>query len=422
MVSSRPRRHGFTLVELLVVIAIIGVLVGLLLPAVQAAREAARRMSCSNNFKQIGLAIHNYHSAYKQLPQSAGGTYQSCTTDTGGSGPGITTNRYRLSWLVPITPFVEQQALWEQISNPYNFDVNGGAINPGYPPMGPAPWGTSYKPWQTEVGTFRCPSDSGTGRPANGRTNYAACIGDSTDWIDHGYSYFTNNVWVNAPGCAGDNAHAVRSTAANRGVFFNRKEMKFRDILDGLANTIACAEIPTDIGTRQINTQPSYNNGWGGGGVHDNARRCTDLNQKDPERPQFWLEDAGSGGGGTPPYTRDAQADWRRGFRWMDSALMYTCFNTILPPNQEICLGGGGDFDGGVLPPGSWHQGGCHVLMADGAVVFMTDSVEAGNSRNGSVMNGQTGNRKPGSKSPFGLWGALGTRGAKESIEEQLNQ
>ena len=70
-------RRGFTLVELLVVIAIIGVLVGLLLPAVQAAREAARRMSCSNNFKQIGLGIHNYHSAYKQLPMHVGGTTES---------------------------------------------------------------------------------------------------------------------------------------------------------------------------------------------------------------------------------------------------------------------------------------------------------------------------------------------------------
>ena len=68
--SSRIHRRwtGFTLVELLVVIAIIGVLVGLLLPAVQAAREAARRMSCSNNFKQIGIAVHNYHAAYNQLP------------------------------------------------------------------------------------------------------------------------------------------------------------------------------------------------------------------------------------------------------------------------------------------------------------------------------------------------------------------
>lgn len=412
---SRTRHQGFTLVELLVVIAIIGVLVGLLLPAVQAAREAARRMSCSNNFKQIGLAIHNYHSAFKQLPQTASGTFGSCTGNYGGSGPGRTTNRYRLSWLVGITPFIEQQGLWEDISNPYGLDINGNAINPGYPAMGPAPWGNSYKPWLTEIGTFRCPSDPGTGAPSQGRTNYAACIGDSTDWVDHGFSWFSGGNWQNGPGCVRHQAHAIRSKAANRGMFFNRKEQKFRDVLDGLANTIAAGEIATDLGDRQIKSNASYGNGWGNG-VHASAATCRDNNQMDPERPQFWLPD------GSGVNTRDGNADWKRGFRWMDSANLYTAFNTLLPPNAEICLGGNGDFSGGIYPPSSYHQGGAHVLMGDGAVIFMTDSVEAGDIRNGSVMNGQTGTRSPGSKSPFGLWGALGTRASKETVEEQLNQ
>ncbi len=102
--------------ELLVVIAIIGVLVGLLLPAVQAAREAARRMSCSNNFKQIGLGLHNYHSAYDKLPLAGAGTQPTVATDAWVAT--ATGNNLRLSMLVGTLPFIEQQALWEQISNP----------------------------------------------------------------------------------------------------------------------------------------------------------------------------------------------------------------------------------------------------------------------------------------------------------------
>ncbi len=150
MLAKSYSRSGFTLVELLVVIAIIGVMVGLLLPAVQAAREAARRMSCGNNIKQIGLGLHNYHAAYNTLPMHCGGT---------ASGP--VNNVRELSWLVGLTPFVEQQALWEQISNP--FRATSGFV---FPPMGTGPRCTlaqqaanRYEPWMTEIPGFRCPSD-----------------------------------------------------------------------------------------------------------------------------------------------------------------------------------------------------------------------------------------------------------------------
>ena len=194
MKRKTSARSGFTLVELLVVIAIIGVLVGLLLPAVQAAREAARRMSCSNNFKQIGLAIHNYHSAYKQLPTSGCGTtgdegyspHQS-NPNAGGHGGGPTLSQAQLSWIVGILPFMEQQALWEEVSNPYEQQLSGGGTTT-YPAFAPSPnrnW-NFRDAWYTEIPTLRCPSDPGTGLPSQGRTNYAGCFGDSIDQANAG--------------------------------------------------------------------------------------------------------------------------------------------------------------------------------------------------------------------------------------------
>ena len=193
--------NGFSdrfLVELLVVIAIIGVLVGLLLPAVQAAREAARRMSCSNNFKQIGLGIQNYHSSFNQLPTNGTGTKQEVSM----ANATFQSTRLFASWMVGLLPFIEQQALWEQISNPSTLVTAGqtlpAEVNGAWPSMGPCPWVTTYVPWVTQVQAYRCPSDpSGALGPGQlGTSNYACSVGDANDRGHNGgindYGYWGN--------------------------------------------------------------------------------------------------------------------------------------------------------------------------------------------------------------------------------------
>lgn len=411
------RSLGFTLVELLVVIAIIGVLVGLLLPAVQAAREAARRMSCSNNFKQVGLSMHNYHSAYKQLPKHMGGSGGVGIITGSAAGEPVTgNNQQQLSFLVGLTPFMEQQALWEQISNPLDADGDSATTGDIFPAMGPRPkrgygntlsnhGGARYEPMLTEVPGLRCPSDPGTGLPAQGRTNYACCIGDSIERSSSGI-YFGNG------GALSTSNNTIGTRASQRGVFVPRQKTAFRDILDGLSNTICAGEICTDLGDMDVRTHAARPEIllWEAG----NSVACEAF--RDATRPQFWSTAAPN----TAPLTDAGTVEEKRGYKWMNGAPYYTAMHTILPPNKAACLHDDADDDGdGLFPPGSRHQGGCHILMSDGAVKFVTDSIEAGN--NLSAQVGRRGSQlAAGSESPFGLWGSLGTRASKEVIDEEF--
>ena len=412
-------RTGFTLVELLVVIAIIGVLVGLLLPAVQAAREAARRMSCSNNFKQIGLAIHNYHSAFKQLPNQGTGTFFFPGRDVWDTNPGreISSNM-RLSYMVGILPFVEQHALWEIMANPHSFNSDGSLHdNPPWQAFGPHPDRVQYPPYATEIPTFRCPSDPGVGLPSLGRTNYACCEGDSAVHSRDPYlniDELSSDPTVTFP-YSPDTGHARQSNGSQRGMFVNHREMRFRDVLDGLANTIMGGEIATDLGDNDKRTTVPTD--VGGHAAPNEKNQCR-LNPSyaqnfvDPERPQFWDP--------INPMPLTKNVTWGRGYRWHDFEPPYTQMTTVLPPNSELCSDGR-DHRDVVTPPSSRHQGGCHILMGDGAVIFITDSIEAGN-RYAPQVSHRPGSPPPGSPSPYGLWGALGSRAHKETIEEQLNQ
>ncbi len=412
--SLRPR-YGFTLVELLVVIAIIGVLVGLLLPAVQAAREAARRMSCSNNFKQLGLAIHNYHAAYNQLPRLQGGT-NGIGAPNGGTTAPQSNNREELSILVGLMPFMEQQALWELISNPL-VDQNGNR----HQSMGGNPMAnlshhqvSRYEPWLTEVPALRCPSDPGKGLPSAGRTNYAACSGDS--------AYISNHGFADEDGNRQSPANLAQlARAACRGMFKARTDTYFRDVLDGLSNTIAMGEIPTDLGDQDKRTHGKSNLGGGasgrgtGQGIRGPGEALSCRTYVDATRPQFWASGTNIG-----------DAEQKRGYKWASGRPMYGQINTILSPNKEMCIARGAaprlNYHGNaaIAPPGSRHQGGCHVLMGDGAVKFITDSIEAGDETSTQVYDASPAPYTVGAQSPFGLWGKLGTSASKETIDEEF--
>lgn len=154
--SRIPRARGFTLIELLVVIAIIAVLIALLLPAVQAAREAARRAQCVNNLKQLGLAMHNYHSTENVFPTgNIAGVGQPLAPGVGNCGLNIFSNCQNTPWFCLMLPYIEQGAL----ANAYNFTL--GAEGPKLPAL-PLGYFANSTVAATKISTFQCPSDRET--------------------------------------------------------------------------------------------------------------------------------------------------------------------------------------------------------------------------------------------------------------------
>ncbi|MCG6158604.1 DUF1559 domain-containing protein [Rubinisphaera margarita] len=358
----RRSRHAFTLIELLVVIAIIAILVALLLPAVQQAREAARRSSCKNNLKQMGLALHNYHDTYRVLPYRSGGTNSCTSVSTSLGGNRRNGNCQRLSGFYPILPFIEQPALFDLIS--------AGDASIPISPGGPGGW-ESWPAWNNVViSTYLCPSDPGY---------------NVSDAKSNSYVF-----------CLGDNANNLNSTNV-RGLFGRNTSTRFRDIVDGLSNTVALSEhVRAESGVTTTG-----NRNWVRQGI---------ANGVTPLTPAACDATVSSG-----QFNAGVSVKAKHGNSLWDGQAERCGFNTIMAPNSPSCSSGtnpNADNGTSILTASSEHTGGVQVLLADGSVRFISENIDAGDA-NASPPGGGAN-----STSPYGVWGSLGTKQGGEVVGE----
>ena len=324
----RPGRAGFTLLELLVAVGVVVLLLGLLLPAVQRARETARQVECRNNLKQIGLALHSYHAQHGALPFGVG-------PDGPGTGPSVGTladRRYSAQAL--LLPFLDRRAVWEQIDftvAPFHPQISaqtgpGGAVGVN----GPAA--------QVSIDVFLCPSDPDELGSVWGHNNYRACNGSA---------------WT---GRTGD------------GLFGQAVCRRFAQCGDGLSQTAAFSERCKGV--------------WDPAGF-DPAGSLSDVHSVWTE-PDFrdWCLALTDEEARTLPNDNDG------GQTWLEGNMNWTRYNHVLPPNGRSCKNGS-TWDGVAMSASARHPGGVNVLLGDGAVVPVSETVDPALWRGLASIDGQ---------------------------------
>ena len=329
--ADQKPRSAFTLVELLVVITIIGILIALLLPAVQAAREAARRLQCTNNMKQIGLALHNYQSTHQCFPPAV---------LWGNHTQAQNTQAKHHTWLTLILPYLEQQPLWESVD--FNLPAWGQRI------VGVA------------LASLRCPSDTSLLNPSETHniavTNYIASEG--MDWWPKPYHLYPPD-WNGDGSWMEPFSDGITTPGEGSGVFVVLSATNISDIKDGTSNTIMVAE--KDAAGYYGAPRPPA--GMGRGAPRDGSQGVFnaaflgiayrgEAANEDPSH-QWYLECDG---------TSKSSSTW-----FVESPYAYQ-------PVYRTYPGFNNDWDG----PSSMHPGGIHILLADGSARFVANQLSYG--------------------------------------------
>ncbi len=343
MQSRFRSRAGFTLIELLVVIAIIAILVALLLPAVQQAREAARRSSCKNNLKQIGIALHNYHDTFRILPPGWVNFRMNSTPEVANDASGVVDSHW--GWHALLLPFVEQGPLYDTF--------RPGAVmlsdvqTPGW--TGNAGANSPYAAAQaTNLESFRCPSDSAPVKnEKGGRTLFTNTGVDADNSANPITNYVGNNGSVGritagaalqGVMCRGPVTNAAQLNPFN-GIFagtgYIGTDIGFRNITDGLSNVIM-------VGER------TYNIAGGGNGLAEcGAGTLLGIRQTGPDSQMARRQGSNVVGGGS----------WR---------LNGTFSDMTNPSNTNNCAYGFA----------SAHRGGVQFVLCDGSVRFLSENID----------------------------------------------
>ncbi|MDR1958381.1 MAG: DUF1559 domain-containing protein [Planctomycetaceae bacterium] len=349
--SSLTIRIAFTLVELLVVIAIIGILIALLLPAVQAAREAARRMQCSNHEKQWGLALQNFHDTYNRLPASSHDEIRR------------NQNRTTCSFIVFLLPFMEQQAYYDEVI----VASGSGAL----------------AAFTQTPSVFRCPSD-GVKITTESVTNYH---GSRADIVSPDCENSGSPNPMSTPNPNASQIYQVPRSWLQDGLY----PISFAGITDGLSNTVAVAECLTGERLTSGTVGGSYLRRLAtGAGGHYTTAPQTCLSLKGPDKNYANASQPlhighAVGRAAFYPYVHQS---------WM---------HTLLPPNSPSCHE---DWHKALISASSNHTGGVNVCFLDGSVHFVSETIQTQNLNraSNSLSQPQDGS----GRFSYGLWAELG--------------